>query len=238
MYPTIKRTLDFICTALGLILLTPFLAPVALFLRFTGEGEVLYLQERVGYLKKPFGIIKFATMLKDSANIGSKTITTRNDPRITRAGKILRMTKINELPQILNVIKGEMSLVGPRPLLPASFAKYTQEVQDIIAQQRPGITGIGSLVFRDEEKLVTHVKASGMDPLEYYKNHIYPYKGALEVWYAHNISFVTDTKILFLTFWYVVFSKSEAVFKIFKSLPPRPESLTVEGITRNIVASK
>lgn len=230
MYLVIKRILDIICTGAGLIILTPFLAIVALLLSLTGERQVFYIQERIGRLNKPFGIIKFATMLKDSANIGSKTITTRNDPRITRVGKILRITKINELPQLINVLRGEMSLVGPRPLLPASFAKYKVEVQHVIAQQRPGITGIGSLVFRDEEKLVTQVKASGMDPLEYYKHHIYPYKGGLEVWYAHNISFVTDAKILLLTCWSIVFSKSEAVFKAFKSLPPRPESLTVDGI--------
>lgn len=172
-------------------------------------------------------------MLKNSPNMGNKTVTVRNDPRITKIGQFLRFTKINELPQILNVLKGEMSLVGPRPLLVTSFHKYTPEVQKVIYQNKPGITGIGSLVFRDEEKLVTAYKKLGKDPLDYYREHIYPYKGALESWYYNNISFWTDVRILSLTFWSVLNSDSQLVFKVFKNLPPKPEELSVTWIEKS-----
>ena len=196
-------------------------------LRITGEGEIFYLQERMGYQNKPFKIIKFATMLKDSLNLGSKTITVKNDPRITPLGKYLRITKINELPQIINVIKGDMALVGPRPLLIPSFHKYSEEVQKTIYQNRPGITGIGSLVFRDEEKLITAVKNTGKDPLKYYKNHIYPYKGELEQWYYDHVSLKTDMIILILTFWVVLTKNSNLVYKCFSDLPPKPRELSI-----------
>jgi len=191
---------------------------------------VFYLQKRIGLNNKPFYIYKFATMLKDSLNIGSKTITVRNDPRITKAGRILRMTKINELPQILNVVKGDMALVGPRPLLDTSVKKYSLDVQEVIYKNRPGITGIGSLIFRDEELLVSTYKELGKDPMEYYKTYIYPYKGALEKWYYYNCSLTVDFKILFLTFWSLVNKDSQLVFKSLKDLPEKPDTLTVEGI--------
>lgn len=222
----LKRYIDCLLAVLGLTFLLPFILPIVIFLRFTGEGEIFYLQERMGYRNKPFKIIKFATMLKDSLNLGSKTITVKNDPRITPLGKYLRITKINELPQIINVIKGDMALVGPRPLLISSFKKYSQDVQNIIYQNRPGITGIGSLVFRDEEKLITAVKNKGKDPLEYYKNYIYPYKGQLEKWYYNHISFETDLIILILTFFAVVTKNSDIVYKCFPDLPPKPAELS------------
>ena len=177
-----------------------------------------------------FSIWKFATMLKNSVNIGTGAITLRNDSRITPVGKILRRTKMNELPQIINVIKGDISLVGARPLLPASFGRYSVKVQECIYNTPPGITGIGSLIFRDEEKLVSEATRQGFEPLDFYKKYIYPYKGALELWYQNHISFSTDLQILFLTFWKILFPKSDLAFKILKDLPPRPKALTSEGI--------
>ena len=230
MYKIFKRTVEFLFSLIGLVFLLPILLIIILILKVTGEREVFYLQERIGKNNKTFSIYKFATMLKDSVNIGNKGLTVRNDPRITKFGKLLRITKLNELPQILNVVIGDMSLVGPRPLLVKSVSKYSPEVQTCIYKNRPGITGIGSLVFRDEEKLVTAYKNLGKDPLEYYQNHIYPYKGELEVWYYNNQSFIVDFKILFLTFWSLVNSNSELVFNAFKGLPTRPESITLEGI--------
>jgi len=226
--------MDIILSALGLILLIPIFVPVMIILRFTGEREVFYLQERMGLNNKVFYIYKFATMVKDSPNLGSKTVTLRNDPRVTRVGKILRLTKINELPQILNVLKGEMTLVGPRPLIVRSFYKYSSEVQKIIYKNKPGITGIGSLIFRDEEKLVSVYKEvyPEIDSMDYYKQYIYPYKGQLEQWYFNNVSFWVDLKILFLTFYSIVNSKNERVYKWFKSLPEKPDILTVEGIRK------
>lgn len=232
MYRIFKRVVEFLFSLIGLLILFPILLIIILILKVTGEREVFYLQERIGKNNKTFSIYKFATMLKDSVNIGNKGLTVRNDPRITKFGKLLRITKLNELPQILNVVIGDMSLVGPRPLLVKSVSKYAPEVQSCIYKNRPGITGIGSLVFRDEEKLVTAYKNLGKDPLEYYQNHIYPYKGKLEVWYYNNQSFIVDFKILFLTFWSIVNSNSELVFNSFKGLPPRPESITLEGIKK------
>lgn len=230
MYRTIKRFVDFIVALLGIVFISPLLVPLMILLRFSGEGEVFYFQNRMGYKNKTFNIIKFATMLKDSLSIGSKTVTLRNDPRITPLGKYLRFSKLNELPQIFNVLKGDMSFVGPRPLLVSSFHKYKIEVQEVIYQNRPGITGLGSLVFRDEEKLISAVKSKGLEPLEYYKNHVYPYKGQLELWYLKNSSFFVDLAILFLTFWSLVNPKSTAVYNLFKSLPHKPESLTLTGV--------
>jgi len=201
-------------------------------LKFTAEGEIFYLQERMGLHNKLFKIYKFATMLKDSPNLGDKTLTVRNDPRITKVGQFLRITKINELPQILNVIKGDMSLVGPRPLLPKSFEKYTVAVQNVIYKNRPGITGLGSLVFRDEELLVTKYKELGKDPIEYYKTYIYPHKGALEEWHFYNCSILVDIKILFLTFWSLLNPTSQLVYRTLKNLPLKPDSLTVAGIQK------
>jgi lipopolysaccharide/colanic/teichoic acid biosynthesis glycosyltransferase len=231
-YVFFKRFCDLLLSIVGLTFISPIFVLIIIVLRFTGEGEVFYLQTRVGLNNKPFYIYKFATMLKNSLNLGSKTVTMRNDPRITKFGKVLRMTKINELPQILNVIKGDMALVGPRPLLQKSFEKYTLEVQNIIYKNKPGITGLGSLVFRDEELLVTSYKELGKDPMEYYKIYIYPYKGSLEQWYFNNCSFIVDFKILFLTFWSILNSNTQLVFKLLRNLPPKPESLTVEGIRR------
>lgn len=182
----------------------------------TGEREVFYFQKRIGYKNKPFDIWKFATMLKNSPNIGTGEITLRNDPRVTKFGKILRMTKINELPQIINVFKGDMSIVGPRPLMEVSFKLYSEEVQQVIYNSPPGMTGIGSLIFRDEEKIVSEAA----DPKAMYAT-IYPYKGALELWYQKNASLYTDFIIMFLTGWSILFPENQLVHKIFKDLPGR-----------------
>ncbi|MCX7548873.1 sugar transferase [Xanthomarina sp. F1114] len=232
LYSLIKRVFDMSVAAIGILLISPLFIIIMVVLKFTGEGEIFYLQERMGLNNKPFFIYKFATMLKDSANMGHKALTVRNDPRITKVGKLLRITKINELPQIINVIKGDMALVGPRPNLPRNFQKYAPEVQAVIFKNRPGITGIGSLVFRDEELLVTTYKELGKNPSDYYKNYIYPYKGELEKWYYHNCSISVDLKILFLTFWSLVNKDSQRVFKSLKDLPAKPETLTVAGIAK------
>jgi len=154
--------------------------------------------------------------MKDSPNIGTGEITLRNDPRVTPAGKFLRKTKINELPQLINVLIGDMSIVGPRPLMNKSFDLYSDEVKKSIYDSRPGITGIGSVIFRDEEKIISDSK----DIQATYKQ-IFEYKGKVEMWYRKHISFYTDTMIIFLTVWHVLFSKSQLVYKVFPSLPQR-----------------
>jgi lipopolysaccharide/colanic/teichoic acid biosynthesis glycosyltransferase len=217
MYRFLKRGTDLLIATMALILLSPILIPSIIILLFTGEHEVFYFQKRLGYKNKTFNIWKFATMLKNSPNIGTGEITLRNDPRVTAFGKILRMTKINELPQIINVFKGDMSLVGPRPLMEVSFKLYPEEVQQKIYNSRPGMTGIGSLIFRDEEKIVS----DAADPKEMYAK-IYPFKGALELWYQQHASLYTDFMIIFLTAWSIIFPSNKLVNKVFKDLPVRP----------------
>lgn len=215
-YLFFKRLLDIVLSLIIIIILIPVFIVLFPWLRFTGEGYIFYLQKRIGYQQKPFNILKFATMLKDSPNMGAGLVTLRNDPRVTPAGKFLRMTKLNELPQIFNVFRGDMSFVGPRPLVDKTFENYPQHIKDRICDAKPGITGIGSIVFRDEEKLLTEQKG---DPKEYQKNVIMPYKGELEMWYLKHRSFWVDLVILFLTGWTVIFSQSRLVYQVFKDLP-------------------
>ncbi len=217
MYKILKRFIDLLISTIALVLLSPILVPSIIILAFTGEHEVFYRQQRVGYRNRFFSIWKFATMLKNSPSIGTGEITLRNDPRVTAFGKILRITKVNELPQIINVFKGDMSIVGPRPLMQVSFKLYPQAVQDVIYNSKPGITGIGSLIFRDEEKLVS----DAADPKAMYER-IYPYKGQLELWYQQHASLYTDFMIIFLTAWTILFPASKLVGKVFKDLPQRP----------------
>ncbi len=220
MYPVVKRFFDIVFSVLIICILFPFFIILFPLLRFTGEGYIFYYQKRIGYKNRYFNIIKFATMLKDSPNLGTGLITLRNDPRVTPMGGFLRSTKLNELPQIFNVVKGDMSFVGPRPLVDKTFEPYSEEVKASIYNVRPGITGIGSIVFRDEERLMTECKG---DPKIFYNTVISPYKGELEMWYLKNQSFKTDVLILFLTVWQIIFSKSSLVHKVFKTLPERKE---------------
>lgn len=222
MYLAIKRFFDILFSLLALLILSPLLIPIVVMLKLTGEGEVLYLQKRIGYHNREFFIWKFATMLKNSPNMGSGDVTTRNDPRVTRLGRFLRMSKINELPQLVNIFKGDMSFVGPRPLMRAGFERYSTELQATVYRAKPGLTGVGSVVFRDEEFIITN---SPLPPHECYAQVILPYKGALEIWYQQHQSFYTDFMILFLTAWYIVFPKSNLVNKIFRDLPARTSAL-------------
>ena len=218
MYRTLKRIMDLIIATVAFILFSPLLIPIAIALRFSGEGEVFYFQERVGLNNKPFDIWKFATMLKNSPNIGTGDVTVKNDPRVLPMGNFLRKTKINELPQIINVFNGTMSIVGARPLTRISVDMYSADVQGVIYNSPPGITGIGSIVFRDEETLIDK---SGMPAREFYEKFILPHKGNLEKWYQVNKSLYVDIMIVFLTAWVIVFSKSNLVYKVFPDLPKR-----------------
>ena len=216
MYKFIKRILDIVIAGFAFIILSPILIPVMIILKFTGENEIFYFQKRLGYKNTPFNIWKFATMLKNSPSIGTGEITLRNDPRVMPFGSFLRKTKINELPQIFNVLKGDMSIVGPRPLMDVSFFQYDENIQKNIYNVKPGITGIGSLIFRDEEKLVSDAE----DPKLMYSK-IFPFKGELEMWYQKNASVLTDFKIIFLTAWSILFPENKLASKFFKDLPVR-----------------
>lgn len=219
----IKRFLDISLSSIALVLLIPILIPCVIGLLLTGEHYVFYYQERIGFKNKKFFIWKFATMLKDSPNIGNKLHTTKNDPRIMPMGNFLRKTKINELPQLINIFLGSMSIVGPRPLVDKTFAPYSDLVKKSIYNVKPGLTGIGSIVFRDEEELMSKTNLT----LEnFYNNVISPHKGELELWYQNKQSFKVDFIIIFLTLWVVFFPESNIVYSIFKDLPKKPIALT------------
>jgi lipopolysaccharide/colanic/teichoic acid biosynthesis glycosyltransferase len=216
-----QRLLDIILSSLALIILSPLLIPIAFLLRMTGEGEIFYLQERIGKDGKTFNIYKFATMLKNSPALETGTITVKNDPRILPAGKFLRKTKINELPQLLNILFGEMSVVGPRPLTRQTFLTYPIKTQVIIGQVRPGLSGVGSIIFRGEEDILAGANGS----LDFYKNTIAPYKGELEIWFVRNYSLLNYFKAIVITLLVVFFPNSRVVWKAFKGLPTPPDEL-------------
>ena len=221
MYLLSKRIFDLVFSITALLLLSPMLFPVMLILKFTSEGEIFYLQERIGMHNKPFKIYKFATMLKNSSKMKGGFITVKNDPRLTYLGGFLRKSKINELPQLLNILLGEMSFVGPRPVMRVSFESYPLNIQDVIYNVKPGLTGIGSIVFRDEEEIITCEKENGGDIWEFYKETIYPFKGSLEVWYQNKKSFLLDLKLIFITAMVIFYPNSKIYYKIFKDLPKR-----------------
>jgi lipopolysaccharide/colanic/teichoic acid biosynthesis glycosyltransferase len=221
MYRLFKRSCDIVISGILLIILAPLLIPIMIGLKLTGEGYIFYKQERVGYKNQPFLIWKFATMLKDSPNMTGGIMTTNKDPRITPMGGFLRKSKMNELPQLINIFKGDMSIVGPRPVMPISFEVYPSEIRDNIYNSIPGLTGIGSIIFRDEDVLINDVKARGGDSWDFYTNTIYPFKGNLEIWYQNNKSFFLDLQLIFITAWVIFRPNSRIYEKLFKTLPKR-----------------
>lgn len=218
------RFFDILLSGLALFLLSPILLTVMTVLSVTGERKIIFSQERVGKDKKFFRLLKFVTMLADSPNIGTGTITTKNDPRILPVGSILRKTKLNELPQFANVFLGDMSMIGPRPLATGEYSLYSSQIQSIVSRVKPGLSGIGSIVFRNEEEIIQgHENAK-----EFYACQIAPYKGKLEEWYVSNVSVATFFILIFLTAWVVLFPRSKIVWKMFKTLPKPPISLSAD----------
>ena len=215
-----KRFFDFILALCALIFLSPLLIPISVILRITGENEVFYLQARVGLNGKLFNIIKFATMLKNSEKMGSGTLTMKDDPRVLPIGLYLRKTKINELPQLLNILFGHMSIVGPRPLVPEGEKNYTHEEASIIRSVRPGLSGIGSLILRDEESYYAHRS----DARDFYIHVISPYKATLEIWYVNNRS-ITLSVLIILATAFAVITPSWDVTRLFSSLPDMPKEM-------------
>lgn len=216
-----QRALDIVLSGLTMLLLSPFLLPLMLVLRLTGEGKVFYVQERIGREGRPFGMFKFATMLENSPNMGTGTVTLKNDPRILPLGKFLRKTKLNELPQLLNIFRGDMSIIGPRPQTKRCFDAFPAEMQASILKVRPGLSGIGSIVFRDEEEMLD---GSG-EAERFYDGVIMPYKGRLEEWYVGRQGIGTYLGCIALTVWSVLFKDTSLAFKLFRDLPEPPAEL-------------
>ncbi|MDA9100750.1 sugar transferase [Planktomarina sp.] len=216
-----QRIFDIIFSCIALILFSPFLLPLMCILRITGEGEIFFQQNRVGRGGEHFILIKFATMLKNSADMATGTITVHNDPRILPMGGFLRKTKINELPQLINVFKGDMSVIGPRPQTQRCFDAFPLSSQEKIIKVRPGLSGVGSIVFRNEEEMMH----ANDNPNEFYDELVMPYKGRLEEWYVNNACISLYFKLIFITINLVLFNKQKAIWAALKKLPEPPKLL-------------
>ena len=193
-YAGSKRFFDVFLSGFAMCILPPIYVVVSVLLRFAGEGNVLFRQRRVGLGGTKFTLLKFTTMAKGSAAAGD--ITYGDDPRVLPVGRWLGALKIDELPQLWNTFVGEMSLVGPRPLTSRAFHCYSPRVQEIVKSMKPGVTGVGSLVFRNEDRILA--EAPG-DPKEYYDKVIIPLKGQLETWYFAHRSLYVDLLIVACT---------------------------------------
>jgi lipopolysaccharide/colanic/teichoic acid biosynthesis glycosyltransferase len=219
----VQRFFDVIFSGIALIFLLPLLIPIVIILSLTGEREVFFVQERIGQYGKTFKLYKFATMLKNSPNLSTGTITVKGDSRILPVGQFLRKSKINELPQLLNIFFGDMSFVGPRPLTLQTFSSYDEKTKLIVNQVRPGLSGVGSIIFRAEEDMLFDEP----NTVEFYRNVIAPYKGELEVWYIRNRSVYIYFLVILITIWIVLFPTSSIAWKYFYDLPVPPDDLKV-----------
>ena len=188
-----KRVFDLTASVLGLALLSPLFVIIALLIKFSSKGPVFFVQKRMGRDFKEFNLYKFRSMVADAPKKGLQ-ITSGDDPRITKIGRFIRKTKIDELPQLINVIKGEMSLVGPRPEV-KKYVELKKDEYKKVLSVRPGITDLAAIEFRDEEKLLQGYK----NKEKAYINEILPRKIALYNKYIDNISFISDIKIILQT---------------------------------------
>lgn len=216
------RILDIIFSLSAVIILIPLFIPIIVILIFTGEGKVFYLQERIGKNKKSFKLYKFVTMLENSVNMGTGDVTVKNDPRILPFGSFLRTSKINELPQLFNILFGDMSVVGFRPQTPKSFDLFSEEGGKIIAINKPGLTGIGSIIFSNEEELLDANSGRGLD---FYHNVVIPFKEELEIWWTTKVSVTNYLYTIFLTVVALFFSNKVLKIFLWNDFPKIPEEL-------------
>lgn len=217
---TIERFFDILFSIIAIIIFSPIFLLISIILKCSGEGEIFFFQDRVGLNGKSIKLFKFVTMLKNSENIGTGTVTLKDDPRILPFGKFLRKTKLNELPQLFNILNGDMSVIGPRPQTRRCFDAFPNKSQIIIISTRPGLSGIGSIIFRDEEKMI------GSHGEDFYDKVIMPYKGELEEWYVSNKSISMYFTLITYTVWVILFPNSRYIWRIYKSLPKPPPQLT------------
>lgn len=205
-----KRAFDIMLSGAGLIMLLPVFAIVAALVKAGSPGPVFFRQKRMGKGFRPFDLYKFRTMVEGADKLGP-LVTTGGDARVTGVGRMLRKTKIDELPQLINVLKGDMSLVGPRPEVEKYVRLYEPDYRDVLSI-RPGITDISSIEFRDEESVL---KAQE-NPEEYYRNVLLPIKINYAREYMKNMSFFFDMKLIFITILRVLSLRAPAV------LPGKP----------------
>ena len=221
------RFFDILFSFVAMVILFPFMIPIMIGLKLSGEHYIFYLQPRVGRGGRDFMVFKFATMLKDSPNMPGGVLTQKNDPRILPMGRFLRKTKINELPQLANILLGQMSFVGPRPQARRHYELYSLPVRAEIDKVPPGLTGIGSVVFRDEEAILDEVPG---DRDHFHDTVIAPYKGELEVWWTKHRTIGNYFKLIFLTAWALVSPRTTLWKKWFKDLPEPPQELSKFGV--------
>ncbi|PIV44533.1 MAG: hypothetical protein COS27_01450 [Nitrospirae bacterium CG02_land_8_20_14_3_00_41_53] len=208
-----KRCFDGFFSAIGLLMLLPLFALVAILIKLDSFGPVFFVQKRIGRNLKPFNLYKFRTMVHDAPKKGLP-ITAGDDPRVTRVGKLLRKTKIDELPQIWNVLKGDMSLVGPRPEVRRYVSKYRKEYKEIL-KIRPGMTDVASLTYKNEEAILKDKK----DPEEYYIYVLLPEKIRLAREYVRKSSLLYDLKLIILTIFKLIYPQ-DTVLKILNTITP------------------
>jgi lipopolysaccharide/colanic/teichoic acid biosynthesis glycosyltransferase len=189
-----KRIVDIVGSALGLLLLLPVFVLIAVIIKIDSSGPVFFRQERVGLGGRPFRIFKFRSMAASASRMGT-ALTVRGDARITRVGLFLRGSKLDELPQLINVIAGEMSIVGPRPEVPEFMKFYTPDQSAIILSMRPGITDYAAILFRNESSLLD----GGCDPVAVYRREIMPVKFAYYERYSREIGTLNDLRIILAT---------------------------------------
>jgi len=216
-----QRFFDVLFSSIAMLVLSPLFLPLIFLLKITGEGEVFFVQNRVGRGGKSFELYKFATMLKNSPNMGTGTVTVHKDPRILPIGGFLRKSKINELPQLINIFKGDMSIIGPRPQTQRCFDAFPPVSQQEIIKVRPGLSGIGSIIFRSEEEMMH----ASNDPNKFYDEVVMPFKGSLEQWYVSHQNIWSYFVLIGLTVWVILCPTSSIVWKAFKDLPDPPDKL-------------
>ncbi len=193
-----KRIFDFFASLSGLMILSPLLLAIALCVKILDKGPVLHLSKRIGQRHKPFSLLKFRTMVVNAEKLGP-LVTKGNDSRITPIGKFLRRTKLDELPQLINVLKGDMSFVGPRPEVQKYAAYFSRDYREIL-KIKPGITDYAAIEYRNEEELLKQAE----DVEKVYLGKVLPAKIKLYKTYMTEIGFFTDIKIIFRTFLKVI----------------------------------
>jgi lipopolysaccharide/colanic/teichoic acid biosynthesis glycosyltransferase len=216
------RFFDILFSFFAIIILSPLFLLIMIILKLTGEREVFFLQKRTGLNGRDILVFKFVTMIKNSENIGTETLTLKNDPRILPFGQFLRKSKLNELPQLFNVLIGNMSLIGPRPLVKRDFESYPERYHQTILSLKPGLSGLGSIIFRDEEELMS---LSEEGSFHLYDKVVMPYKCELELWYVKNQTLYNYFLVIFLTIWVIISSNASLCWKCLEGLPVKPTGL-------------
>ncbi len=223
------RFFDVLFSTIAIVILLPFMIPIMIGLKLTGEHYIFYEQMRIGKGGREFPVLKFATMLKDSPNMPGGLYTSKNDPRLLPMGKFLRKTKINELPQLINILRGDMSIIGYRPLVRSGYLEYPEAARRKLAKAVPGLSGIGSIVFRNEEEIMQNVSETDdqEEKVRFHEEVIAPYKAELECWYIDHKSIFMYFRLIFLTIDAVKNPKSRRWWRELKrkGLPKPPKEL-------------